>query len=590
MGTGGGGDSGGGGRRGVGGLTTSGGKSIVPIKSVISVQSKHLADHVNSVYDSQITYTTKIHNQRSRIEDLAFRIARTDKELEDKRRDTGPVTTETAKGGVTVTDIEIHKTENRLQQLLVKVSILDTENGRRKERINCLRREKIAEFKAKKRLEAELERARCICATTAKASQQMVDEKEKTRRELELLKQQVVKDLEAFRGEFHGVSTSLAAAKEATQESNAKLENMARSCPPTSVDEEDTIGSIGQAPGYFGEGKALEDGRVGSARGEQPLSRDKRLGQQSNMAFWMILKKKNDLEDKVARVHELRAILEKISTATSLAKVDDFVPVMLEAEEENYNLFKLINGLNMELEELEVEKGAVNEDVQRLTQAGIKRNQQAVKQSLQRQIDRSRASAETYDQAYSRDVEVIKSIEESLISVFNKVGSNDKAVSKQLAAMGVTDRNILLFLSQIEEQIEYIVQVYNAVTDSTASNNVRRPSTPPVNQATGERVPSVCTPHPPSSEKIDDTLGVTADEDADNAHRPIDTARAAVTMKEQILRMPQGTKGGGVLGKGAVAKAARSTVLKNAQGSEEAAHWRHQDGVGVIDKTRTENR
>ena len=51
----------------------------------------------------------------------------------------------------------------------------------------------------------------------------MVDEKEKTRRELELLKQQVVKDLEAFRGEFHGVSTSLAAAKEATQESNAKL-------------------------------------------------------------------------------------------------------------------------------------------------------------------------------------------------------------------------------------------------------------------------------------------------------------------------------------------------------------------------------
>ena len=81
MGTGGGGDSGGGGRRGVGGLTTSGGKSIVPIKSVISVQSKHLADHVNSVYDSQITYTTKIHNQRSRIEDLAFRIARTDKEL-----------------------------------------------------------------------------------------------------------------------------------------------------------------------------------------------------------------------------------------------------------------------------------------------------------------------------------------------------------------------------------------------------------------------------------------------------------------------------------------------------------------------------
>ena len=51
----------------------------------------------------------------------------------------------------------------------------------------------------------------------------MVDEKEKVRRESEVLKQEVVKDLDAFRGEFQGITESLAAAKEATQESNAKL-------------------------------------------------------------------------------------------------------------------------------------------------------------------------------------------------------------------------------------------------------------------------------------------------------------------------------------------------------------------------------
>ncbi len=51
----------------------------------------------------------------------------------------------------------------------------------------------------------------------------MVDDKEKTRREIEVLKQEVVKDLEAFREEFQTMTESLAAAKEATQESNAKL-------------------------------------------------------------------------------------------------------------------------------------------------------------------------------------------------------------------------------------------------------------------------------------------------------------------------------------------------------------------------------
>lgn len=51
----------------------------------------------------------------------------------------------------------------------------------------------------------------------------MIDDKEKTRREIEVLKQEVVKDLEAFREGFQGMTESLAAAKEATHESNAKL-------------------------------------------------------------------------------------------------------------------------------------------------------------------------------------------------------------------------------------------------------------------------------------------------------------------------------------------------------------------------------
>lgn len=61
----------------------------------------------------------------------------------------------------------------------------------------------------------------------------MVDDKEKTRREIEVLKQEVVKDLEAFREEFQGMTESLAAAKEATQESNAKLGMEQQICQTT---------------------------------------------------------------------------------------------------------------------------------------------------------------------------------------------------------------------------------------------------------------------------------------------------------------------------------------------------------------------
>ncbi|CAN0298546.1 unnamed protein product, partial [Hapterophycus canaliculatus] len=107
---------GGGAGSGAGASTFVTGAGLLPGKSVISVQSKRLADDVNYVYDRQILYTNKIQLQRSRIEDLTFRIAKAEKELEEKRRTAGPDNTQTVKGGVSTTERDIHRIENRLQQ------------------------------------------------------------------------------------------------------------------------------------------------------------------------------------------------------------------------------------------------------------------------------------------------------------------------------------------------------------------------------------------------------------------------------------------------------------------------------------------
>lgn len=66
---------------GAGNWSGGGCASLACMKSVISIQSKRLAEDVNQVYDRQILYTTKIQFQRSRIEDLTFRIAKAEKEL-----------------------------------------------------------------------------------------------------------------------------------------------------------------------------------------------------------------------------------------------------------------------------------------------------------------------------------------------------------------------------------------------------------------------------------------------------------------------------------------------------------------------------
>lgn len=62
-------------------------------------------------------------------------------------------------------------------QTLAKASMLDAANIHRKECVDSLRREKMAETKAKKRLETELERAKEICASTTRATQQVIEGK-----------------------------------------------------------------------------------------------------------------------------------------------------------------------------------------------------------------------------------------------------------------------------------------------------------------------------------------------------------------------------------------------------------------------------
>lgn len=89
---------------------------------------------------------------------------------------------------------------------------------------------------------------------------------------------------------------------------------MAKTHTPLTADRDDPVAG-GTGTGGIGDGEgdtSAAGGKSGVPGGVLPLSRAQRLRQQSNMSFWLILKKKNDLQAKAARVQELRSTLEKI--------------------------------------------------------------------------------------------------------------------------------------------------------------------------------------------------------------------------------------------------------------------------------------
>ncbi|CAM9322362.1 unnamed protein product [Chrysoparadoxa australica] len=527
------------------------GNGFAPGESIMLAQSHYIADTLDRLYDQQIFYTSKIQQQRQRIEDLNFRIKRTTKDLEEKRKLIEPPTKNGKRMLGNAHTREIQKMENVLQHTLNKGSVLAAQNNKLKAGVDALRREMITEKSAKEMLEAELQKKKVACAEIMKHTQQMHDEREKCRRTIEQLKQEIVKELDSFQEEYHGLTEQMSITRVgAATEGRVKLDSL--------IQNKSTV-SLGSNAD-----KSLPPA----------VSHAMKLRQQSNMAYWTILKKKNELQSKANRAEELQLMLEKIADATGLPTLGEFVPMMLEAEEENYSLFKLINELNKELEELDLEKSTIANEIERLGQGSHSSRQERMKAELQAQIERSKSKAEEFDEQYRRDLDVIKSIEESIVSVFNRVGSPDEAISRQLLAMGVTERNVMMFLGIIEQQLEHIVQVYNAATDGNPLTNMRRPATPKIDMATGERIPSLRAPHPPSSDQVDELFELDEEEATDGKLAPMSVTKASLSIiKEANISKSQGNtrpagKGKGLPQDGSSRPQAQTDITSKGKASE----------------------
>jgi hypothetical protein len=493
-------------------------------RSVMTVQARAMVDTLEKVHNEQIVTTAKIQKERLRIEDLEFRVRRAQEEMERRRK--LAATAKRVDRGQRI----VQRLENQLQLTAIRASTIWAANEHLKTEVNEIRREKVMQRRAQQRLATELARQKHHCSGLIRAVQALNENKERVRREVALVEAELQQEKNAFQDEFAAIMEQTGSMGLDVEASHAKLEDMTR---------------------LKGGGSFLQaGGSIDSARGANDMSpmspvraQEKRLKQQCNMAYWVCLKKRNDLQIKAERAAELQSMLDKIGDAAGPATLEDFVPIMLEAEEENYSLFKLITELNKELEELEHEKSAIAAEAEGISASTVSGGQQQRKADMQEQIERAKARVQEHDLSYRRDLDVLRAVEETLTSVFNKVGVTDEAVTKQLSSVGLTERNVLPFLGLIEEQIEHIVQIYNNATDGAPLTNARRPATPQIDSSTGRRVPSLQPPAPPSTEAIEimqqqgehPSSGTSGDQ---GQIKPLDTAALALEMKEAVARLP----------------------------------------------------
>jgi hypothetical protein len=110
------------------------------------------------------------------------------------------------------------KLENKLQQLLVKNNLMEKDNVRKKKHIDDLRKEKIQQVQVTQKFERTVSGKKSKVVALVAETQQLQDKKEKVLREIEVMKQKILDELDANNDEYNSLKAELSMNQLGSQE------------------------------------------------------------------------------------------------------------------------------------------------------------------------------------------------------------------------------------------------------------------------------------------------------------------------------------------------------------------------------------
>jgi len=178
-------------------------------------------------------------------------------------------------------------------------------------------------------------------------------------------------------------------------------------------------------------------------------------------AVWEVVKREVDLRAQESRLETFDRAFERIKENTGIETIDEMVAEFCDAEDHNFSLINVINGLNKEVEQLEVQNADMEQKLREAKGKGqetlLHRNQ--IFSALETQIRASEKKARWYNHKYDEAMKAIDAIKTGTLSIFSKVGCNDKSMQENVTATGITDTNLMQVLGTIEQRIAEIVQM-----------------------------------------------------------------------------------------------------------------------------------
>mmetsp|Transcript_28818 Transcript_28818/g.35017 ORF Transcript_28818/g.35017 Transcript_28818/m.35017 type:complete len:526 (-) Transcript_28818:1065-2642(-) len=454
--------------------------SALPANPAATAQIQKLQDQADM-------YTRKIELEKRRVAELDKQIAIMNVKIMEQRKKMGGVNAARENNQQIQKQIKI--LENRLDKALQKYNEALAHNRKLRENIDNLRRERLVFDQIYKKLEKELAEKKKEMAHIIEVSNKAYEARDAAVNEMARLKAQADKEQAAFEAEWRELGRLI--------EHDRKMRDFVK---------------------HRSKEKAAEE-----QRGEMSLEEETKLRKKVIKGNWNIAKDKAAQQVSMEKVQSYGEAFAKIQAATGITDIDELVTTFINAEDENFRLFKYVDELNQEIARLEEQIADIKSEIEKYKGQGVNTDNQRKKilKDLEERLQKTEAKAELYEQKYAAAMKTVNALKVGIWNIFNKIGCNTPATRELLGEGGVTEQNMMQYLGIIEQRTNEILQMYAASQAAAHGGDVNSMGVAAAVLGQGPQTPAGSTTiniDPPSTT---DELASDSDEEEEEEDRPL---------------------------------------------------------------------
>jgi len=407
--------------------------------------------------DQADNYRRKNDQERKKIREIDREILKLSTSIQQKKREISNANNDKKRKSTSQSiELENRRLENKLDNAHVKYNQAKDGNKLLKSQISNLRYERKNSREQFKRLDRELKEKQAIMAKVIKEGNIAAGARDDAQRQMAALKIQADKEQKQYTDEWRSLNGMI------TRDRNLKQD--------------------------FSKSSALDFD-------QDPAAQERNLKSKLSKGNQGILEDEKAIQHSKQSVQEYERSFAKIIQATQIADINKLVEAFTTAEDANFSLFNYVNNLSSQIEKYQESIDEINKEIQQYQtkEADVTEDKRKalIKDLTTQQKNTEQKHANTSDN-YGTAMESVTALKKGILNIFNKLGCEDSA--GMLGYNGVTESNMLQYLSKVEEKTVELLEIYaekhasESKQAAAASKKSDKPRAQPIAEENDEKV------------------------------------------------------------------------------------------------------